>query len=351
VYTKSRLAWILLLPLFWCAADSAQQAAPAAPPPTGALVLDVVVTAKSGLPIGGLQQQDFTVLDNKTPQTITSFAAIGTREAPVEIVLVIDTVNATVVTVGSERADIDRFLRASEGTLEFPIAIDIVTDTGVQRVANFSDDGFWLSAALRDQDSTLRAIGRSAGYWGATERLQMSLKALSQIVADEGPRPGRKIILWVSPGWPLLNGVNTTMTTTQQKQLFASIVGISTDLRRAGITVFSVDPLGPDEPLLRVSDYEGYLKAVTKPSDVYPGDVGLQVIAVQSGGLVLNSGNDVAKLLEECVRNVAPYYEISFVPPAAGRADDYHQLEVKIDKPGVVARTRQGYYAQPAPGS
>ena len=39
------------------------------------MVLDVVVSQKSGPPVGGLQQQDFTLLDNKSPQAITSFKA------------------------------------------------------------------------------------------------------------------------------------------------------------------------------------------------------------------------------------------------------------------------------------
>jgi hypothetical protein len=38
------------------------------------ICLDVVVTPKSGPPVSSLQQQDFIVLDNKVPQTITPSA-------------------------------------------------------------------------------------------------------------------------------------------------------------------------------------------------------------------------------------------------------------------------------------
>jgi hypothetical protein len=34
------------------------------------IVLDMVVTDKSGKPVAGLQQQDFTLLDNKQPRKI-----------------------------------------------------------------------------------------------------------------------------------------------------------------------------------------------------------------------------------------------------------------------------------------
>ena len=39
------------------------------------ITLDVVVTDHSGKPVPGLQQQDFTLLDNKQPQPIVDFRA------------------------------------------------------------------------------------------------------------------------------------------------------------------------------------------------------------------------------------------------------------------------------------
>jgi VWFA-related protein len=310
--------------------------------------LDVVVAAKSGAPVGDLQQQDFTILDNKAPQTITSFKVVTGREAPVEVVLVIDAVNDTAQNLGYERIEIGKFLQADGGNLAYPVAIEVFTDKGVQNVASFSSDGNALSAALQKDDVGLRDIGRSAGFWGATERLQLSLSALGAVVAGEAPRSGRKLILWISPGWPLLNGPNVQMDSKEQQQLFASIVKISTDLLRERITLDSIDPLGAGESPLRASDYEMFLKGVSKPGQAQVGDLGLQVIAIQSGGLALNSGNDIGRFLEECVSDSAPYYEISFQPAAPERPDEYHRLEIKIDKPGLTARTREGYYAQPS---
>jgi hypothetical protein len=70
------------------AAASAQQPGRPVQPGIGRISLDVVVTAKSGPPVAGLQQQDFTLLDNKHPQTITSFKAVAGREAPIEVIAV-----------------------------------------------------------------------------------------------------------------------------------------------------------------------------------------------------------------------------------------------------------------------
>src|ERR1700690_3754582 len=57
--------------------------------------LEVVVNDKSGKPVSGLEQKDFTVVDNKQPEKILSFEAVTGATAdsePVEVVLVVDSV-------------------------------------------------------------------------------------------------------------------------------------------------------------------------------------------------------------------------------------------------------------------
>jgi VWFA-related protein len=346
--TSNRFACFILVALLCTARISAQEPG-AAPPPAAAskIYLDVVVSPKSGPPVADLQQQDFTLLDNKSPRTFTSFQALTGREAPIKVVLVIDAVNTGTQRVGYERIQIDKFLRADGGRLAYPVALAVFTDKGISIAAELSSDGNALSDALDKQDIAIRAIGRS-GLYGASERLQYSLAALHQLTASLAPQPGRKIVLWVSPGWPLLSGPRVELSSKQQQQIFSDVVSFSTQLRQAGITLYSVNPAGATESLLRASYYKDFLKGVSKPNQVAAGNLGLPVLAVQSGGLALELNNDLTALLEECMSDVAPYYEISFDAPVE-RPDEYHQLEIKLAKPGLTARTRQGYYAQLLP--
>jgi hypothetical protein len=71
------------------------------------------------------------------------------------------------------------------------------------------------------------------------------------------------------------------------------------------------------------------------------------VLALQSGGLVLDFNNDLTALLQQCMSDIGPYYEISFDPAPAERPNEYHHLEIKLNKSGLTARTRQSYYSQP----
>jgi len=88
---NKRFGWLFFAVAFcaalMCPAGALAQQANLKPPTAqsgsavtnGIIKLDVVVTEKSGPPVGGLQQQDFTVLDNKAPQTITSKVRSGAR--------------------------------------------------------------------------------------------------------------------------------------------------------------------------------------------------------------------------------------------------------------------------------
>jgi hypothetical protein len=95
--------------------------------------------------------------------------------------------------------------------------------------------------------------------------------------------------------------------------------------------------------------WQDFTKGVNKPSQAQAGSLGLGVLATQSGGLALNSSNDVAAQLQKCLADTGVYYELSFDPPPAHQRDEFHHLEVKVAKSGLTARTRQGYYSQPLP--
>jgi len=349
--TRHRAYASLFICLLTAASCHAQQP-PAPSASSNRITLDVVVTEKSGRPVTGLEQNDFLLFDNKTPQPITSFRALSHGQEPVEVILVVDTMNASYHAVAYERTEIDKFMHTESSHLAYPTSLAVVTDTGTQITNGFTTDGNQVTAALDKYTVGLRTIRRGTGVYGADERFTLSLTALEALVQREAARPGRKIILWVSPGWPLLSGPHIELSSKQQQQIFANVVGLSTELRKARITLYSVDPVGAGENLMHANYYKTFIKGVEKPSQVNAGNLGLQVIATQTGGLALDSSNDIAALLARCYTDANSYYEISFEPPPAD-PNEYHSLQLQVQKPELFARTREGYYAQPAtqPGS
>jgi VWFA-related protein len=205
-------------------------------------------------------------------------------------------------------------------------------------------------ADLNQKQLGLRTIGKSQGFNGGLERMQLSLNTLRKLADFEATLPGRKLVVWISPGWPfLVSGLDRELTSQRQRQqFFTSIVALSDGLRRARITLFNIDPLGTmNAGTLGTSDYKQFIKPVKKAEQADNGNLALQVLATQSGGRVLNSSNDLEGEIATCVADASSFYVLTFEGLAGDGPNEYHALDIKIDKPGVTARTRSGYYAQP----
>jgi len=312
------------------------------------ITLDVQVTDGSGAPVRGLQQQDFALQDGQKPQNIVSFHAVegghtAGADAPVEIVLVIDAVNAPYQILTTERNEVKRFLLQNGGKLALPVELVFFAAAGTKIQDGFSRDGNAL-ASLYDQSVS----GPVANNLSAAERFDLSIKTLGSLAAHESKRPGRKLMVWISPGWPLLSGGNLQLTPKDFQWLFDSTVALSGALREARITLYDVDPLGVlNSGGTRLTYYQEFLKPATSPKKMQPGYVSLQVLAVQSGGRVFNSTNDLTKAIADCAADADSFYVLSFNAPPAEGPNQYHAVGVSIDKPASTVRTRSGYYNQP----
>ncbi len=358
---NSRLGLFLLVPFLCTPQISARQNHSAAHP-GDRIYLDVVVSPRSGPPMKGLQQSDFTILDNDVPQTITSFEAVDGQQALIEVILVLDAVN-----IGSREAaivyeEIKKFLKSDGGRLAYPTAVAILTEKGLQSPLDFSQDGNAISGALGKRPIAVRSTTETSDRGRGAARFEISFQAFAQILAAEREKSGRKIVLWVSPGWPplvALENARDAKLRQLQEEVFGNVVEVSTQLREGQVTVFSLDTsalgdleMGLTDPPtihLRPPDGEVYVAGAYKPSDVGPKDLTLEAIATQSGGSALHPGNDVAAALRKCLADAAAYYEISFDPTVTTQPNEYHRLEIRVAKPGLVARARQGFYSRPWP--
>ena len=117
------------------------------------------------------------------------------------------------------------------------------------------------------------------GNEGALERTQISVHQSAAIAENEARQPGRKLLIWVGPGWPMLQSQNFTFSERDRRRYFDVIVELTNRLREARIVVYSVAPAdsslggGPGRSQL----YKAFLKPVTTrhaPGNMQPAQVG-----------------------------------------------------------------------------
>ena len=164
------------------------------------------------------------------------------------------------------------------------------------------------------------------------------------IANAEAKKPGRKLLIWAGSGWPLLDSPRIQTSNEGQQQSFDVIVQLSTRLREARISAYSISA---GMPVLGTYLYKEFLKGVPAAQKASVSNLGLKVLVVQSGGDVVGPDNDLTAQINRCVHDAGVYYTLSFDPPHAAHANEYHDLKVQVAKPGLTARTNTGYYNQP----
>jgi VWFA-related protein len=314
----------------------------------GKIKLDVVVDDTAGKPVVGLEPWEFKILDNGLARKVVSFQRFGSAQArpdpPVEVVLVIDMLNLPFQQVAYVRTQVDAFLRQNGGRLKQPTSVALLTDAGLRVQPRPSMDGNAIASVVNGIKEHVSTINPAMGGEGWVERFQRSARAMDNIAQNELKKPGRKLVIWVGPGWPMLNRPSDGYSDKQQRRNFDSIVEMSTALREARITMYSVSPVinlqAGQNPLL----YQRFLTPVKTAHDAAAGNLGLKVLVTQTGGKIMGPDNDVVTQINLCIEDANAFYRISFDSPAAERADEYHDLKVVVDKPGMTVRTNTGYY-------
>jgi VWFA-related protein len=316
--------------------------------PEGKIKLDVVVDDSAGKPVLGLLPWDFKVLDNNEPRKVRSFSAFsdaGVKPDPlVEVILVMDTLNLPFQQVAFVRGEIGEFLRKDGGKLKQPVTLVLLSDAGVRFQPRPSTDGNAIASVVEGIKGSVSTINPAMGGGGYVERFQRSARAMDDIAQNEARKPGRKLVIWIGPGWPMLSRPADGYSDKEQRRNFANIIELSTALREARITAYSVAPGSGATP--NALFYRTFLNPVKTYRDSDFGNLALKVLVTQTGGKILGPDNDLASQINKCVEDANAFYRISFDPPAAEHADEYHELKIVVNKPGVTVRTNSGYYNQ-----
>jgi VWFA-related protein len=307
----------------------------------GHVKLDVVITDKSRKPIAGLAREDFTLLDDNQPTKILSFQAFDGASkqvtTPPTVALLLDTVNAGVRNVSYERQEIEKFLRQDGGHLAQPLSVLLLTYEGASMLVGPSSDGNALASALSRTDGRVRVPTVDPTTLGNA----ISVPTLAQFVQDETNKPGRKLLIWVGPGWREGDWTIADDRSKYEEIVFKEIIRFSTRLREARIALYNVTPGD-----FSSREYEDFLKGVKQPRQANPQYLDLKVLATESGGRVMGPNSDLVGQINGCVADANTFYTISFDPPRTDHANEYHDLKVQVSKPGLAVRTNTGYYNQ-----
>jgi hypothetical protein len=173
-------------------------------------------------------------------------------------------------------------------------------------------------------------------------------------LAAERQEPGRKLLLWVGPG-VIESGAYPEPTDPADRQdIFDKIYWFTTLPREARVTLYTFS-VGDNNP--GVSKQPGYwglrdpwekfLNGVKSVDQATTMDLYKKVLAVESGGRAPLSEDDLEKQMDDCLQEASTFYTLTFDPPLALHAAEYHDVKIELRTPSLTARTMTGYYDEP----
>ena len=337
------------------------------------IILNVRVADTAGAPVNDLKQSDFTLLDNDQARSLVSFREVNAKSGGAHIVLVLDAANNFTRQLRHFANEIETYLKQTVEPLPVPVAIGVFSGFDID-VGQPSRDRAALLADLATRTADLHSTGcithqeqpvrmgspfsaNGAGSNRAVspqelacqnERFAESITALGRLARKEVQVPGRTILIWMGPGWPMLTDKAFAPDPPELKSnFFTQLVSLSMALRQAQVTVNAVGSpnlsISPQTPNVRDS---AFFAGVASEEQASAADLGLHVLAHQTGGRIFPESKDIAGQIAACTTDAESYYVLTFDSAPAANFGEYHSLAVKVDKPNLDARTNLLYYAE-----
>ncbi len=374
--------------------------------------VEVVVTDRDGRPVFELGRDDFRLEVDGKPVAISNFARLGGKSTPpvplpapaatvsasetpapqalsppvvdestrLRLAVWIDDLhmlpahrNRVLRELGAllaerERAGADlllaRFDRSFELVRNFgergrPLADDLA------QLAKRSASGVFGEAARRSAFEEIESIYANDGC-NRVDDMQLAaqryaeplrhdslvgMRALEGAVRALAGMPGRRALLYVSDGIPLVPGQEAFLyvdqlcagksATDNKETLVNDLRRVSAEANAAGVTFYTLQagglPVGGGAAIQgRGLDFGNEFAARGNLQDT------LQQLASATGGRALLDANRLAPLLEGLARDLDSGYSLGFTPAGAPDGRE-HRIEVKVARPGLKVRHREAF--------
>jgi len=314
--------------------------------------------------IATLTRDDFEVLEDGRPQTISTFALVdiprlgtdasrppsGSAAADSDVrantasgrlyVIVLDDVHTARASSGYVQTLAARFI---ERWIEPGDVAAVVYASGIGALSQgFTSDKARLLASVR------RFQGASAGGMRAdgTPVAVATLTGLSEFLAEMKGR--RKMCVFFSQGFP----------GSTPNSAFRDLTNAA---NRGNVSMYAVNSAGLAElATLVTAEQPSVVQGESRPDararerDVRVRDEGMRRLADETGGFAIVGTNDLDRGLDRIQRDASSYYLLGYYPSTPRNPGSEHRIAVHVrNRPGVSVRARRGYVIprDPAPSA
>jgi VWFA-related protein len=387
---------LLALPL-WAQAPQAPQPPLILRSTTRLVQLNVIVQDKKGNPVTDLKKEDFEIKDAGKVQTVSLFSMESNAPLPTAAeplppnvftnklerragtpssvsVILLDWLNTKFADRAYAQAQVVKFLQQQ---IKPEDHIGLYTlSRGLRVLHDYTSDSTELLARLNSSDGKSlpdlsRAESRSAGdamlldTWlrggGASRaeadfytinRVNGTLKAIEFIANHLSAVPGRKNLIWVSGGFPLEIGFDSPAAmrdpAREQRTFSDEIDRAVRAVNNANLAIYPVDARGlmtsPQFSAERRGNANRRPPRIPPPAPGSKNQDTMRELASRTGGRAYINTNDLNKAIRDAIQDTRVTYTLGFYPSGEKFDGKFHELKVKVERPGANIRYRKGYF-------
>jgi VWFA-related protein len=278
--------------------------------------LNVSVFSRDRLhPVGELQQKDFAVLENGTPEEISFFASAS---SPFDLVLLLDMSGSSKLDLVRKSAR--RFVEAARPTDR----IGIITFTDLPHV---------VSPFTTDRQQLIESIKKMEKPFGGTNFWD-ALRFVFKTVFDSKNTSRRQAVVVMTDGvdnaLPDVPGPGSTTS-------FGSLLEI------VGASDAIVLPIYLDTEREMVKQHRATATAYALARQQ------LAQLAQESGSLLYHARRleDLKGVYEQVISDLGTVYSIGYRPTNRQHNGSWRNVSIRlVNRPDLAARTKRGYYAK-----
>ena len=268
---------------------------------TDLVVVNVTVADGAGKYARGLRLADFKLLEDGREQKISTF---GSEETPFAAAVLLDFSGSMEKRLSLARSAAIRFL---DGLREEDVAAVYRFDSDIEQLQDYSPS----------RDLAPLAFGMHA------KGMTVLNDAVLRAAVDLSRRPEKRRAIIV-----LSDGYDTTSKASMDKALAAAF--------SAGVTIYTVDMSEP-----KTSGVQAAMQARAQAAGA------LKDFASKSGGRYISTpgGQAMREAFQSIIEELGNQYTLAYQPSNRARDGRFREIQVKLSRAELTARTRKGYRA------
>ena len=325
--------------------------------------------------VGGLTSEDFQVVEEGKPQTVSAFTRVDIpierpdpplfRQAAIEpdvrsnrdaftgrvFLMVLDDLQTAPARTMLVRAAARQFIRRSVGANDM-VAV-VTTGGNASAGQEFTSSRPRLLAAVEKfigQKTRRDATDMEKGF-----RARNTYATLGNLADYLSPVRGRrKAIVWFGEGVDY--NIDNDFASRDASVIRSAMQDAIAAATRANVSFYGVDARGVGAGLDEAIEISG-IPDETNDSTAIRNEVrraqdSLRIVSEETGGFAIVNQNDLNAAFGRIVQENSSYYLLGYYASNPARDGRFRNVQVRVSRPGVTVRARKGYLAprkRPAP--